>query len=264
MLSKASPRFDEHFFENLMRDCGKMLIQLANQGGKTGFWDGDQFKANADVIAHEFICSRLLHRYPNILILSEEDLNIEIPDDGYFLIDPIDGTASYAQGFPGWVTQIAFMSKSRPLMACVYAPVMDEYFFSIANMGAYRNGEKLNLTYCDSEVRVIIDNYPEPKGITLDIFNDFKIQRYIESGSLSLKICRVADGTADLFIKDMSPRDWDLAAPTLILEEAGGLISDMSGCEFEFGKSGLVHNGLIAAPNKKIFENVVRWCGLRK
>ncbi len=250
---------DFNFFENLLRDCGRMLIELYDTGAGVGFWDGNQFKAKADLMAHDFICSRLLRRFPDIPILSEEGINHEVPEEDYFLIDPIDGTASYSHGFSGWVTQLTYMSDGKSKFACIYAPKTDEYFFSATNMGAFCNGERINIKYGDPTIRSIIDNYPQPCGVALDIYNDLNIQKYIESGSLALKVCRVADGTADLFLKDMSPRDWDIAGAALILEEAGGVMSDINGCDLKLGGVELAHDGLIVAANRLIFNRVVDW-----
>ena len=66
------------------------------------------------------------------------------------------------------------------------------------------------------------DNYPKAKGIAAEIACDLDIQGYLESGSIGLKICRVAEGKAHLFVKDIELYDWDVAAPHLILRESGG------------------------------------------
>ena len=88
------------------------------------------------------------------------------------------------------------------------------------------------------------NSFGKPIGIAADIMRLIPCSNYVESGSLSLKICLVADGTADLFIKDVKVRDWDIAAPMLVLEEAGGVISIANGKPFELcgniEKSGLI------------------------
>lgn len=71
----------------------------------------------------------------------------------------------------------------------------------------------------------------------------------MESGSIALKICRIADGSADLFVKDVAVRDWDVAAPSLVLTEAGGTFTGMDGAPWHFGGN-WEKRGLIAASGK--------------
>lgn len=249
-----------NFIEKSLRQCGEILGEL-NRNGKTGGrWEGDQFKAEADRIAHEFLSNQIQTSFPNIPIVSEEDDgSIEQTFDEYFIIDPIDGTASFAHGFAGWVTQMAYVKNEIPVLSGIYAPVSEEYFEAEKNHGAFRNKEHLAIRATDEKINSIIDNYPQAKGITLEIMNDLNIPNYVESGSIALKICRVADNTADLFFKAMEPKDWDLAAPKLILEEAGGVLRDANGDKIHFGRGSRRHHGLIAAKNVSTLEKVSNW-----
>lgn len=252
------------FIENTLRQCGEILIDLYRRGGTGGVWVGDQFKADADRTAHDFLSNRIHSSFPGIPIVSEEDdVSIKRKHDEYFIIDPIDGTASFAHGFTGWVTQMAYVINEAPVHAGVYAPVSDEYFEADKNCGAYRNKQQLVINGAREHISTIIDNHPQAKGITLELLNDLNIPGYIESGSIALKICRIADDTADLFFKTMEPKDWDLAAPKLILEEAGGVLRDVDGDEIKLGKSNRRHHGLIATRNLAMLERVSAWYRLR-
>lgn len=225
---------------------------------------GDQFKVDADRTAHDFLSNRIHSSFPGIPVVSEEDgISIEQKHDEYFIIDPIDGTASFAHGFPGWVTQMAYVVDEAPVHAGVYAPASDEYFEADKNRGAYCNKQRLVISDTREDIRTVIDNYPRAKGITFELLNDLGIPSYVESGSIGLKICRIADGTADLFFKAMEPKDWDLAAPKLILEEAGGILRDAYGGEIRLGKDNRQHCGLIAARNLAMLERVSDWYRLR-
>ena len=255
----------KEFIENSLRQCGEVLIDLYESGKISGVWVDDQFKADADRIAHDFLSNQIHSAFPNIPVVSEEDDgSIEKKYTEYFIIDPIDGTASFAHGFSGWVTQIAYVKNEIPILSGIYAPVCDEYFEAEKNHGAYRNKQKLEICAKRDKIRTIIDNYPQPKGITLEIFNDLNIVNYIESGSIALKICRIADNTADVFFKAMEPKDWDLAAPKLIIEEAGGILSDAYGREIKLGQGSRHHHGLIATKNPAMLEKVSNWYCSRK
>lgn len=248
--------------ERVLRQCGEMLIALSAEERASGVWEGEQFKAVADQRAHQFLVRELSTAFPNVPIISEEEL--EAPclsqNDDYIIIDPIDGTASFAQGFAGWVTQAAYIKKI-PLISGIYAPISDEYFSAIQGRGAFCNGSKLILAESTERPFSIIDNYPQPRGIALAAKNALSIPVYLESGSIALKICRVADNSADLFLKDMHPRDWDIAAPMLLLEEAGGKITDIHGDRLWLGSNDRRHHGLIAAKSATIVDHVLTWLG---
>jgi 3'(2'), 5'-bisphosphate nucleotidase len=254
------------YIETLLKRCGELLQSLPDSQKKDGYWIDGQFKAYGDNLAHAYFFRSLRERFPNIPIVSEEDCG-ELLEEGtaeYFIVDPIDGTASFAEGFPGWVCQIAYVQNNKPQVAGIYSPVLRQYFSAIYKGGAFLNGNRLDLSGSESKLLTVIDNYPEPTGITRLACEKYRVSNYIESGSIGLKICRVAQGIADLFLKDMTPRDWDLAAPMLVLQEAGGQLSDLCGNQIILGLAGRRHNGLIACNNLTLLERVTRdFCAYR-
>ena len=250
--------------EEILRGCGELLLSLSTSDRSVGQWQGSQFKAHADDLANEYLVSHLKNSF-NLPIISEEIVQEPIENlNDYFIIDPIDGTASFAHGFPGWVTQLAYVQNEKPIMSAIFAPVTNEFFFAEKGKGVFKNNSSLKLTdQTKTSPFSVIDNYPEPKGITEELFNEMNIQEYVESGSIGLKICRIAEQKADLFFKDMTPRDWDLLPPMLILEEAGGTLIDKNGDPFKFGTKEKIHNGLIAAINPTIAKNCKDWYSKR-
>ncbi|MDA0237639.1 MAG: inositol monophosphatase family protein [Proteobacteria bacterium] len=251
---------DGRIIEKILRGCGALLLENLAKGRIEGEWYGDQFKAVADMIAHDFITSSLAKEFPGVPVVSEEDFeSIGVCLDDHFLVDPIDGTASYVSGFPGWVTQIAFVKDNKPKLVGIYAPASDEYFSAASSNGAFCNGSRLTVEGAGERPESLIDNYPEARGAASELMNALGIQRYIESGSIALKICRIADRGADVFIKDMSPRDWDVAAPMLVLEEAGGVLTDIHGEPLVIGRAERRHHGLIAAANVPVSKKVCSW-----
>ena len=149
-------------------------------------------------------------------------------------------------------------------MAAIYAPASDEFFSAIKGSGAFCNGHQLCAQESNTEAQSLIDNYPEPRGIALEISQALHIPKYVESGSIALKICRIADLSADLFVKDMSPRDWDVAAPMLLIAEVGGAITDIEGKKLQLGREGRRHQGLVAAANASIAKKAHAWLASRK
>ena len=242
----------------LVREVGESLQAWRKSGGAEGTWDGSQFHAKADQWAHQLFevgLSKLPTRLP---VVSEEDLSLTKTDGGnrYWLVDPIDGTASYAEGFAGYVTQIALMEKESPVLAVVFAPHYQDLFVAVKGDGAYRNGTRLPMA--SSSSLTLIDNYSTPRGVAADLYNELSFRRYVECGSIGLKICRVAEGTADVLLKPGQVRDWDLAAPHLILQEAGGCLLDGQGQDIEYGAL-RKRDGLIAAGEGDLARRVASW-----
>lgn len=243
----------------ITKKLGEKLLEWKKTKLTEGHWEGRQFKAKADLIAHDFLESRLKKLAPDIMIISEENKAslLENRPDKYWIIDPIDGTASYVHGFAGFVTQIALIVKNQIELSSVYAPQLDELYYAQRGGGAFLNNQQLILM-TKKNIESLIDNYPKPKGIAKKAMKSFHIKKYIECGSIGLKTCKVAAGVADLFLKDVLVRDWDLAPADLILKEAGGCLCDIKGNNFKYTHN-YEHEGVIAASSEEIKNQVINW-----
>lgn len=182
----------------------------------------------------------------DIPIISEEDISsqsIDRPKE-YWLIDPIDGTASFAQGFSGFVTQVALIQYGQPYLAAIFAPALKRMYMAEKGKGATVNGQLIRVNTSNMQTLTLVDNYPHPRGIAEYLFHNLSCVNYLESGSIGLKICLVAEGKADIFIKDVFVRDWDVAPPHLVLSEAGGVLTQFTGESFgyngNYDKRGLI------------------------
>jgi 3'(2'), 5'-bisphosphate nucleotidase/myo-inositol-1(or 4)-monophosphatase len=212
-------------------------------------------------MAHEAVHERLFGLDRGIPIISEENEGSWTGSrpELYWIVDPIDGTASYAHGFPGYVTQIALMEENRPVVSAINAPSLGQIYTAVRGGEAALNGKRLEIgKKAGREDRVLIDNYPEPRGITRKAFDELGYTKYVECGSISLKMCMVAGGVADLFFKDVVIRDWDIAAPHLVLLNAGGYLCDINGGEFPYA-GGYGHGGLVAAACEEDMNELVCW-----
>lgn len=242
-----------------VQDVGAILLQWRSQGLVDGEWEGSQFKAIADKMAHCVLADRLRGILPTVPIISEEDpcSLVESRPEYYWLIDPIDGTASFINGYDGFVTQVALMQSGQPCLAAIDVPALSLHYTAERGKGSYCNGVRL-IPRESEKLDVLIDNYPVPRGITCAAYTSLGFSHYIECGSISLKICKVADGTADLFFKEVIVKDWDLAAPQLVLSEAGGIITDIHGHDVSYSHD-YDHEGLIAATSKEASQRLVDW-----
>lgn len=246
--------------QDILREVGTTLLTMRAQAPVQGIWHATQLKSEADLIAEKLILRGLRALTPNLPIVSEEDLSSHAADrlSRYWLVDPIDGTASFCGGYVGFVTQIALMEDARPLLGAVYGPALDLMYLAEQGGGACANGSKLTLNWQGGDA-ILTDNYPEPRGIAKFLYKQLPCAGYLESGSISLKICRVADGQADLFVKDVMVRDWDLAPGHLILQEAGGVLVDLRGRGIDYGGSMEQSGGLIAAASQGLADRVTNF-----
>lgn len=243
----------------IVKDVGRLLMEWRDSRIFNGTWVGQQFKAEVDQLAHSALTERLGRITPDIPIISEEDkvLLVEKRPKCYWIIDPIDGTASFVNGFNGFVTQVALIEDHRPSMAVIYAPLLELLYTAQRGKGSFLNGKSLQIT-TGREPKILIDNYPKPQGITYNLYKELNFSKYIECGSISLKICKVADGTADVFFKNVTVRDWDLAAPQLVMEEAGGVLRDSNGEEIRYNGD-YTHDGVIAVASDDICMQIAFW-----
>jgi len=239
-----------------MRRVGAKILQCRKQGITEGKWDGAQFKAVADLIVDECLRAEL-REIANIPIVSEEDMSSQTANrpSQYWLIDPIDGTASFAQGFPGFVCQAAWIRSGQPWLASVYAPALERLYMAERGKGATVNGRPISVKPFDRQQLTLVDNYPEPRGVAKRLFHDLHCAKYLESGSIGLKVCFVAEGVADIFVKDICLRDWDVAAPHLVLQEAGGVLTQFTGQAFDYQRAYEKH-GLLAASSVVLHREI--------
>jgi 3'(2'), 5'-bisphosphate nucleotidase len=241
----------------LLKNVGQEIVAWRSDAGFRHLHLKDEFKTEADRCAHNLIAAGLAQISPGVKIISEESFKHECSrPDKYWLIDPIDGTASWYHGFEGFVTQAAYMEYGVPIFAIVHAPLKAKTWTAVRGRGAYLNDIRLS-NLQPSERLIFVDNTPTPHGVVVKLMSELRTQAYIESGSLGLKSVLVADGTADLFVKDVCVRDWDLAPAALILHEVGGHLSLLDGSPYIFDGPYEKEAGFVVACDALILAQVV-------
>lgn len=246
-----------HSFERDMRAIGDQIRAWRGDRQARQICDPQQFKTRADKAAHNLIMASLQKHFDYPVILSEEadSFHVERPER-YWIIDPIDGTASWYDGFDGYVTQAALIDQGVPVYGLVYAPQSQRFWTAHRGKGALINGHPLAKITPGVELK-LVDNYPEPKRIAKQIVELLEIKHYVESGSMGLKACLVAEGVADIFVKDVLFRDWDIAPAQVILTEMGAEVCDLSGQEVLYNEQHEKHDGLLVTANRQIKDKVL-------
>ncbi len=218
----------------------------------------NDFVTSVDKKAEQFIIDTIHAAYPEHSILAEESGEQQGKDDITWIIDPLDGTTNFLYGFPHFAISIAVAEKGRIQHGVIYDPVRDELFTASRGRGASLNDKRLRVV--DQKVLencLLGTGFPfrSPEMIDpyMDIFKDFMIQcRDIRrAGSAALDLAYLAAGRIDGFW-EFGLNKWDIAAGSLLIQEAGGIVDDMTGRQ-QFLETG----NIIAAP-PKVFKAMVK------
>ena len=217
----------------------------------------------ADHASEKAILDCIKKEFPDHYILSEEAGEI-IQDSNYkWIIDPIDGTVNFAHGIPLCCVSIAVEHQSEMVMGAVYNPVMNELFFAEKGKGSTLNDKKIKVSEKQSVATAcLVTGFPYtyldmPNG-PLQIFEKF-IRKGIpvrRLGSAATDLCWVAAGRFDGFYEHKLEA-WDSAAGFLIVEEAGGRVTDFSGKKFSpyqphvLATNGKIHDEMLDVINNK-------------
>ncbi len=211
------------------------------------------------------VVETLLAAFPEHSVLAEEETDIKSGSKFRWIIDPLDGTTNYAHGYPNFSVSIALEQAGEIILGAVYDPMRDELFSAEKGGGAYLNGKKINVSRTDTLIRSLLaTGFPYDRTRSEENnLNYFSVllmasQEVRRSGSASLDLCSVASGRLDGYW-ELKLQPWDVAAGSLILAEAGGMVSDFSGAGFSiYDKEILASNGRIHGHMVEILQKAVR------
>lgn len=199
----------------------------------------------ADLASQDAIRTRLLTAFPEHGFLGEEGQD-QPSSNGYrWIVDPLDGTVNYVHRLPGFAVSIALEYQGQMLVGVVHDPHADECFTAALGGGSRLNGAAIEPSRCQAMREALI-----AASFSADVSRDsLEICRFLEVleacqsvrrlGSAALNLCYVAMGRLDAYWTT-SVQAWDVAAGALILTEAGGRISNMTGGELDWQKPEMV------------------------
>lgn len=238
----------------LLRDVGKMILEMQGDPAWRNVSSLEGFKTGGDQQAHSILIAGLRDITPKIPVFSEETPHsIDDRPSQYWLIDPIDGTSSWHGGFEGYVTQLALISNNDVELGAIYWPCRDTMFH--ANIaGVWINDTQAKRPQLRHSP-ILIDNYREPRGIAAKLIEKKPELNYKECGSLGLKSVLALTGEADLFVKDVTVRDWDMA-PAIAFAKFGGGVCNLSGEPLVLGRRIEFDDGLIVSHDVELVSEI--------
>lgn len=178
-----------------------------------------------DKYIQNYLIQSLSNEFPESFFIAEEKENMALPDSMGFIIDPIDGTLNYINGFPFYAISIACVYRKKIECAVVYNPVLDELFTAIKGQGAFLNGKRICPRDKSFEQSLVfIDDGWDGNAKVIKEY----VVGYRCISCAELAICYVACGKAVGYISQRI-NIWDYAAGMLIIEESGARIMDSNG-----------------------------------
>ncbi|MEB3319841.1 MAG: inositol monophosphatase family protein [Cyanobium sp.] len=231
-----------------LRTCFGRLEQVREKGRC-----GD-LVTEADLAAERAVLALLERETPEIGVLAEESGRRVRAGDLEWCVDPLDGTTNYAHGFPFFGTSVGLTWRGRPLLGALAVPAFDELYWAAAGLGSWCNGRRLAVSDCGSLADALLatgfaydrhtrldNNYAEFAWFT---HRSHGVRR---AGAAAVDLAFVACGRLDgYWERGLAP--WDMAAGVVLLEEAGGVVSNYSGAPLELAEGRVVAAGAALHP----------------
>jgi myo-inositol-1(or 4)-monophosphatase len=246
-------------FDNLLdiairaaKESGAIQCEWMGKDKKVELKGEINLVTEVDMICEGRIIEIIKEAFPEHNILTEETPMPEGSSPYRWIIDPLDGTTNYAHGYPFFCTSIALELEGKIVLGAIYDPMLDELFTAQQGKGTFLNGERIAVSEKEQLTESLLcTGFPydlrESAVNNLDHFNHFiKEARAIRrDGSAALDLCYVAAGRFDGFW-ELKLNAWDVAAGMLIVEEAGGKVTDFNGGPLNiYGQETLASNGRI-------------------
>ena len=230
-----------------VREAGALALKSFRNSPRQWAKGKSSVVCEADILVDQFLRERLAGASSDYGWLSEEseDEPARLNAEHVWIVDPIDGTRGYLAGREDWCVSVALVEDAVPLLAAVFAPVSDEFFFAGRGQGATRNDIPLRAT---SGTAMDFSRVAGPKPLVERLkTSPGDITLHPRIGSLALRLCRVAQGSLDAAFAGGQSRDWDLAAANLIVQEADGKMTALSGEPILYNRREVAHGMLVAA-----------------
>ncbi len=242
------------------RIAGKIILE--NLGGISkadiDFKQTSDYVTRADKESEETIIKIIREKFHDHLFLTEESIKESETDEYRWIIDPLDGTTNYIHSYPVFSVSISLEYKREIILGVIYDPLKNELFTSVKGKGAFLNGQIIKT----SEVRELKDSlittgFPFRNKTIIDeylkLFKNLfvKVSDLRRAGSAALDLAYLACGRCDGFFEiGLSP--WDMAAGSIIIKEAGGIVTDFS------GGGDYLSTGNIVSANSYLHEEILK------
>lgn len=242
---------------DIARQAGQLLREKFGQPHDIEYKGRINLVTEADHASEALIMAEIRSRYPRHDILTEESAGIATGADFTWIIDPLDGTTNYAHGYPVFCVSVALAKSGEICFGAVYNPMLDEMFYGERGNGAFLNGRQIHVSATTEMLKSLLaTGFPydirDSRENNLNYFQAMatEAQAIRRAGAAALDMAYVAAGRFDGFW-ELKLMPWDTAAAWLLVEEAGGLVTDIYGNPFHLysphalASNGHIHEGII-------------------
>lgn len=236
--------------QDLAREAGALLLSFF---GKVAVeYKGDvDLVTEADRSSELLIVSRIREQWPDHDLIGEEGSRRETGSDFRWYIDPLDGTTNFAHEYPVFCVSLALEHSGERIAGVIYDPCRDEMFAAEKGSGAWLNRRPMHVSkvtrLAESLVGTGFPSHKRHKNPNVHFYHQITLRSHgvRRAGSAALDLCCVAAGRYDAFW-EFNLNSWDTAAGVLLVEEAGGRVSNFSGGPFQIdSREVLASNGII-------------------
>ena len=229
---------------SIVHECGEIMLSASDIEHKVHQKEGKgNFVTDYDSRVQAALKEKLLELVPDALFFGEEDDadSVDISRGYAFIVDPIDGTSNFMRGYRTSCISVALARDGYPVMGVVYNPYMQETFYAEKGKGAFLNGKPIHASERTLEQGLVLFG-TAPYNADLAKKSFEVAYRYFcraedlrRSGSAAIDLCALACGRGEFYFElILSP--WDYAAGALIVEESGGIVSDLEGNPVTYDK----------------------------
>ena len=229
---------------NIVKVCAKQIIEI-----KQGTIEIENKEGIGNIVTQYDekiqikLKTELLKLLPEANFIGEENDYGTILKSGFtFIVDPIDGTTNFSRGMSLSAISVALLKDAEPYIGVCYNPYTDEMFIAQKGKGAYLNGKSIQVSNKKLNEGIVLTGnapyYADMRENSLKILNNFAViaTDFRRFGSAVIELCNIACGRAEVYF-ELKLQPWDFAAGMLIVEEAGGKVSQMNGEKMIFDKA---------------------------
>ena len=245
----------------IAKEAGALLNRRFHEKHHVEYKGEINIVTETDRLSEELLISRINQGFPDHDIITEESAGIQKGSKFRWIIDPLDGTTNYAHGFPFFCVSIALEKDGEIILGVIYNPILDELFVAEKGAGAVLNDEKLAVSKTDELLRSFLatgfpyDISKNPDN-NINYFKELalKVQAIRRAGSAAIDLAYLAAGRFDGFW-ELKLSAWDTAAGWLMVTEAGGKVTEISGAQYH------LESPCILASNGRIHDKLIHVLG---
>jgi len=244
-------------------EAGALLAELSKQPREISYKRKSDIVTDADRRSEAMITERIRGHFPDHAIVAEEGGGKETSSDYCWYVDPLDGTTNYAHGFPVYCVTLALAYRDEVIAGVVYDPNREEMFAAERGAGATLNGQRIHVSQTSDLAESLLGTgfppFASNHDLNLQFF--FKLTHLSHgirrAGAAALDLCSVAAGRYEGFW-ELKLNPWDKAAGSLLVTEAGGRVTDLTGGAFSLHRDEIfASNGLIHETMLEVFSSIL-------